>query len=642
MKKWVYLVVLLTCSLVLWHTQKKKNLKSPGPSEKCLSCHARVSDPDPSHPIEAFGCHVCHLGNPYSLDKERAHATVVKNPASLEVAERTCGKTECHPKILSRVKNSLMATNAGIIAGLMEQWGEASGLKNINRSSKSQSGNSTKKRCESKAGKYGPLSVKTLLAGEGDDTLALDHYEKMCGSCHLWKPRKDLPGEIGERGGGCSNCHLVEVHQDKMDPKLETFQHPQITTKIPATNCTKCHNRSARIGLSYFGRFESAGYGTPYEGNGLSNRRLSGQRFYLELPADVHHQQADMVCIDCHTATGLMGDGKRYDHMEDQVDIACEDCHRPRWGRPKQENSLAQKLVSLNRKVPPLQDSEVPFSQKQTPLYNIRRHGDKLVLYRKLDGQAINFKTMKAGGPHEAITHGRLKCQACHSAWTPQCYGCHELNFQGADQRSWLTGKRTPGRWMELRSYLRFAEPTLGIGPTGRIEPFAPGCQVFYSEYDMEGEFAQEKSFTALAMAPFDPHTTRTKVRTCEECHMSPKTLGMGQGQLIIRGEKISFLPLNDAARSGFNLTFSLDAFVSPEGIPLQRTSRSGARPFDRKELLNITRVALCLPCHDRYEDKIYQDFSASLNRYHRGDDLPCLQGYHGLVEFPPTGKSIK
>ncbi|MCP4665724.1 MAG: amino acid ABC transporter substrate-binding protein, partial [Deltaproteobacteria bacterium] len=190
------------------------------------------------------------------------------------------------------MKKSIMATNRGIIKTLEYRWEKITG-----------------------SGK----DVEYLMAKEVAGGLAIEQYRKMCGGCHLWKKRGDRPGEIGKRGGGCSDCHMIDKErQGPMD--VTDFQHPEITTRIPSENCIKCHNRSARTGLSYFGKFESEGYGTPYDGRRLNQRRLSGGRFYINLPADIHFVKAGMTCIDCHTEAGVMGDGKKYETLKGQLD----------------------------------------------------------------------------------------------------------------------------------------------------------------------------------------------------------------------------------------------------------------------------------------------------------------------------------
>ena len=585
--------------------KENRNQRPEGFSgEGCLFCHKEMSDSDRSHPAAAFGCSSCHLGNPYSLDEERAHATLIKNPGDLRVAEMTCGKTGCHGEIVGRVKKSLMATNRGILKVIQDEWGDG------------QAGAFVSAK---------PLNVRDLYGKSPPRNAPLDLYRKMCGGCHLWKEKEDHKGEVGRRGGGCSDCHVVDVEKVKPLEGL-LIQHPKMTTRIPSENCIKCHNRSARIGLSYFGKFESAGYGTPYEGDDLSSRRLSGRRFYLDLPADIHFEKGKMVCIDCHTATGLMGDGHLYDKMADQVDITCEACHSPRFASKPEAESLANRLAFLNGKILKPEKKPMGFTRKGTPLYNLQEVNGKAVFYRKMDGQALKLQVTGdlKKAHHNLKGHDRLSCQACHSAWIPQCYGCHLIYQKSALQKDWITGKKTLGKWKETRSFLRFRKPTLGLHGDGRIYPLSP-CQVFFSPLDDAGQFIKTESFTNLNLSAFDPHTTRGKSRTCIDCHADPKTIGLGEGILYQHKGKRLFRPTHRASDHGSDLSFPLDGFVNLAGKPLQAGAKNGVRPFDLEEIDRILSVEPCLGCHSTYEDRIYRDFPKSMKRFKTDEGLPCV-----------------
>ena len=579
MKEKVAIFLILILVLFLIYKEKQRHITGPLPKERCLFCHKDITDPDPSHPISAFGCYKCHLGNPFSLDKKRAHFTMVKNPADLSVVNQTCGRTGCHPDIVSRVKKSIMATNKGILKTLLYLW----------------------------EGEDIDIDVTSLFSGNIRKGLALGHYMKMCGGCHLWKRRWDFPGEIGRRGGGCSDCHII----DYLRPIKK--EHPKMTTRIPSENCTKCHNRSARIGLSYFGKFESEGYGTPYRGRWLNTRRLSGNRFFINLPADIHYKKANMECIDCHTEKELMGDGNEYAHLKGQIEISCNDCHLPKFKEAKR-GGLAEKLAFLNKKVPNPVGKEIAFTKKGTPIYNLQKEGKEIFFYRKIDGKNIKVtKFLKEKPYHNMNGHERLSCQACHSLWMPQCYGCHDEYIKDKYQYNWIKGEIGLGGWKERRSYIRFLRPPLGIDSSGKVSLFSP-CQVFVYEKD-------KVLFKILTMTSFDPHTTQRSSRGCLDCHGDPKTLGLGEGILY----RSKFRPTYDANRSGLGINFPLDAFVNIKGEALQITSPyPSARPFNREEIETIRRVNRCLPCHNLYEDKIYKDFKESIKRFMKEKRLPC------------------
>ena len=601
MRKILVISSLFLLIALLFFKEHHQNRPTDPLVEGCLHCHAKVNDPDPSHPVSAFGCHSCHLGNKYSLNKKRAHFAMARNPGDLRVATRTCGREGCHPDIVTRVKNGVMATNRGILKTLQEKF----------------------LRVRGESGDIRRIGVSDLMGENPPDNIAIDHYRKMCGGCHLWKKRGDREGEVGRRGGGCSDCHVLD--EDKGGSgKTGTSHHPKITTRIPSENCVKCHNRSARIGLSYFGRFESSGYGTPYRGRRLSSRRLSGNRFFMNLQADVHFSKAGMVCIDCHTATGLMGDGKQYDNMKAQVDITCEACHLPQFSKVSVDDRLAKRLVSLNRRIPGVERGLVGLSKKGTPLYNLQQNDKKVLFFRKMDGHPIEMEVGSfKKAYHNLPGHERLSCQACHSAWMPQCYGCHLTYRRSERQTDWLTGEESAGKWKEARSYLRFSKPALGMDVDARVFPIAP-CQVFASIFDTSEGYAKEEAFKVLTVSAFDPHTTSEKSRGCLECHGDPKVLGLGQGIFSQRGEKELFRPTYDAASSGLGIPFPLDGFVGLSENSMVPGPPKGARPFDWMEIKKIRSVNPCLGCHDRYDDVIYHDFPSSLKRFEGDTALPC------------------
>src|SRR5512143_1613408 len=69
-----------------------------GKPEYCLSCHSDLPQISASHPIEAFGCVICHGGEALALDANLAHSTMRggANPSDLTVVEPSCGGSQCH------------------------------------------------------------------------------------------------------------------------------------------------------------------------------------------------------------------------------------------------------------------------------------------------------------------------------------------------------------------------------------------------------------------------------------------------------------------------------------------------------------------------------------------------------------------
>ncbi len=593
------------------------------PDEGCLSCHEAV-EVSASHP-GSFGCVSCHLGDPLYLDEDRAHAGMIARPSELAVVDRTCGQADCHPDQVDRVATGLMATNDGIAAVLAYQFGEAPDP-------------------DGGGALAGGIPALAARDPEPGGSLAEDHFRKFCATCHLHKPLGDLPGEIGTRGGGCADCHLERPPGSETLPALGQpgwagdggpASHPRLTTAVGTDECAKCHNRSARIALTYQGRFEDEGHATPYHRGGPSRRELSGGRSYQLLTADVHHE-AGMVCIDCHLGPGVMGDGIRHTHMEQQVAIACEDCHTPTWSAPlpgeAEEGTAAFDALRSGRVSDAFEvaaGARVGLTRDGVPVPHLQLADGEAVLVGRVDGAARAVPATSDAPYHAIDGHERLSCQACHSPWTPQCYGCHEVYVRDEVQLDKIAGVETPGRWEERRSFLRFERPTLGVGPGGTVQPFAPGCQVFLTQRgeDARAAAADPSRFPALAMGAFDPHSTRTEVTSCEGCHLDPKVLGLGDGILDVRDEQPVVVSAWDLARSGLDVSAPLDAFVAGNGTPLQTTSRTDSRPFDGAELRAILAVGVCLPCHDGWDDPIWEDWEGAVERWRGDDELPCGRG---------------
>ena len=511
-------------------------------------CH-QTEKLDPAHDAQVIGCSPCHLGDPMATTKEEAHKGMPKNPGDLRVVEKTCGIEGCHSPDVKKVKNSLMATNRGIIATLLYYWGEADN-------------------------QNGDFSVEKLIKS-GETSLALDYYRKLCGTCHLWKQRGDFEGYFGEKGGGCTACHNLMPGGATADDAKKP--HPLIVKKLPMENCIRCHNRSGRIGISFTGVYESEGYGAPYEDGGLSSKELPGDRFYLELPADIHHTKG-MTCIDCHTRNEIMGDGTNYAHYEDQLEVTCTTCHTT---------------------------SEPGLTEKNNRLNNINKNGDTYTMKSKLDNKDHPLKPPKQGVCDYA-GHKRLSCEACHSTWVPQCYGCHVKRDMSETHLDKLTMQETQGLWEEGRSYIRFERPMLAVW-SDKVVIVTPGCQDIVTLLNDTGK---NDHFNTFTMAAINPHTTQAKGRTCKDCHASTKTVGLGEGTARVRDGEWSFQPIDQGVDTAAGKTVPLDAYVDISGQPLQKSSRADLRPFNREEIRRILRIGRCLPCHTEYTDPAYRSYS--------------------------------
>ena len=562
---------------------KNHNSNLPNLSNLCLTCHENFTSPSPSH--DDLGCIDCHDGV-NSNNEKIAHLNLIKNPASLVNAKKKCNS--CHANQIARVSISPMQSQSPIRANLIEDWVE-------------------------KATSH-DLSKAELKA------IANNHFQRACNACHIDQKREVFENKDLAKGGGCVACHGVNLANLENSVNLEKLSnsntanlenspnlkasHTKFTTQIPSSNCTQCHNRSARIGLSYFGKFESEGVKAPFD----HAHALADGRHFHELEADIHHKKAGLDCVDCHTSYGVMGDLKAHKNMREAVDISCVDCHEPKFGAP---NETAKKLANLN---PNLQISDnIAYTRKKnSPLYNVVKKGEKAVLYRKKDGFAYEITPLSNSPYHGGEIHKNLTCQSCQSEWMPSCYGCHEQYFANSTQYNWHRKEFEKGEWLEMRSFLRFESPALGERNDGKIAPFAPGCQVMGTVYDKN-----VSKFHSMSMASWDPHTTGA-AKTCVECHFSSTALGFGRGNLEFENGNLKFSPYFEANATKFGFSYSIDAFVGADGAQNQHASKND-KALSKTQIQKIVNAYKCVICHDKWEDQIYKNFELSKDKFNQG-----------------------
>ncbi len=598
-------------------------------SEFCLTCHFGIEDTSESHPNSVFGCVICHGGVGSDLTVKGAHRGLIggANPARLDLAPHSCGSGVlgpgmCHADklspILDRVRNtprSIMATNAGIIGILRFQWG-VSNLGEHRYAIKSISDGKNELQ------EIGPDFTKN-----GEVQLPESHFRKFCSTCHLWGK---LPEEKMGRLDGCSACHAIYDQTGRYhggDPTVNRYEtghaaYHSINTKIPDERCRACHNRSARTGLNYHGEMESEQYGTPFMNGFYNNSTLSDDRFVLNLVPDIHFEKK-MGCVDCHTAQETMGDGKIYSRMKDQIEIRCEDCHGG-YDKPPVSNTvdmddpLTVALIRSSRFIKISGGVQILRTSRGRPLPHIRKTGKGFVLTSKLTGKESPIKVItgdKYG--HNIKGHERLECDACHSAWSPQCYGCHQILNLGVEGRDHLTGKTSEGAWAEGRSFFRFEKNILGINSRGRVGVLVPGCQVWNTVVDQKGNVIKpydsrimplRNGMNSVAIGPTHPHTTRKEVPRCVDCHLDSKSIGLSEGNISWDPGKrtVSVSPIYDSLGSGLRIKFPLDAIVDENGTEMQGSSHKLSRGFNKEEILRIIEIAPCLPCHDRYDDPVW------------------------------------
>lgn len=558
--------------------------RAGGKVERCVTCHVRPEeDPGGAHARAAVGCSTCHLGNELAFDKARAHAGMEPEPGALRTVARTCGRSGCHVREAQRVSSSLMARASGIVS--VDRWvfGEIPEPR-------------------------GTASMAESLA-KPDPSPAEVHLGRLCAGCHLHTLRGNRDDAIHGNGSGCSSCHVA-----RRLPGAVPRSHPAVDARVTDDRCLGCHSRSGRIALTYEGLYEvekdQAG------ACGAAATTLHDGRPACRAEADVH-RLAGLSCVDCHLHTDLMGDGRAWEHEEDQVEITCEACHGPAregpdagetrasrettWGEVK--DPISRDLLRQRGEVRPPEE-RVRLGRRGTPVWNLRPSGDGWATLRKGQGVALVTKQTPSDPNHSLTGHERLTCSACHAAWAPTCSTCHTSYNGAGKQWSFAKAAETAGRWVETSHGYDVRPPALAVRPDGRIAPAIPGMVM---ELDATG--AGGPRVSRRLYATLDPHSTGKKARDCASCHRSSWALGLGTGTLSFPEGEPAFAP---AAGASEDSRMAADAWTRLDAEKAGTGTRVGLRSLDRTELRRALAVGACLPCHEEARDPVYRDFGAS------------------------------
>lgn len=502
-----------------------------------------------------------------------------------------------------------------------------------------------------------------------------DYRGMGCGACHMPYSNEGFyegaDQTIPHDKPGYPLVHSIQA------TRSAPVQTPRIRyTGIPVETCTTCHNRGKRIGVSYQGLMESA-WASPYTEGGGGQIALH-TKHYIALSKDVHYREG-MLCQDCHTSIDVHGDGFIGGTDLAQVEIECADCHgtpsRYPWELPLgygDENGpgaatgpprgVAKEVPKYLRKgkVYPVRDGYL-LTARGNPMPEVVRVGDRVLLHTA-GGKDLWIDPLKKKAAEGDLSLAaqvamvriqphiqNMECYSCHASWAPQCYGCHvKVDYSnGARSFDWTAaghehmkpGRRTvrgeqgfgttvPGKITEMRSYMRWEDPMLGINGEGRVSPLIPGCQVSVTIIGPRGktivlnhifrtlpgsEGGGKQGQLSLDMAPVQPHTIGES-RNCESCHASAKAMGYGIGGSHFNQPWDTPKIVDLTTANGFvipgkarvqiepikGLGHDWSAVVTPGGKQLMTVGHhfKGSGPLSGRIRKLMDRRNVCLGCH--------------------------------------------
>jgi len=536
------------------------------------------------------------------------------NPSAPATWQDACGS--CHRYQLERVGSTIMQTNAGMIRNIQLTWEGADGRAYTSTGGKQFDANGR------------PVEYAAV---EALDNLSGELYRKFCSRCHIGSSNAESYGAT--HAAGCAACHFpwnnegVYTGGDATMKGRAGHSASHAMTALPDTQvCSRCHNRSGRIALSYQGLNDGNNGLVPTSGGEGGPLMTSGARNLTHITPDVHFA-AGMECIDCHTSRDVMGDGFAYRNMYLQTEIACEDCHGtsrevPRYREITRENDEALR-ESRNYKLPATSGMKMIQTAKGRSYSNVFYRDNAVWVVGKRSGKLHRSKVITGTPEHDLAGHERLECYSCHSRAVPQCYGCHTTYDKRQNGRDFIKGAETPGSFSETEDYRMLYPFPLALNQRGRISPVTPGCQTFVSVTEPDGsrsktEYVSKfKGRQQLRFAPFYSHNTGKKAVGCAECHGNPAFLGFGQHVVEREGIKGTLICERSDSKplDGF-LTLDKGRVTAYSAI-----TRENARPLNGAEVKKTLKVNLCLPCHDKPKDPIYRkglDYRALDDALHR------------------------
>jgi hypothetical protein len=407
-------LLLITLALAGWlNTRQPQPIELvptlTGQPEYCLTCHSDLPEISPSHPVETFGCVICHGGERLALDAGLAHSTMRggANPSDLSVVEESCGGSNCHSGSeadqrdhVQRVMTSVQSTYAGAIANIRFTFGAQPDL-NAYLGIRTIADEQTKTGINSldifdPASESNPFIQKF---GQNCLTCHLDAtppkgeaYARQtgCAACHSPVPLFDSPPIFGENGGSQKGVH-------------------KLTTAIPYAQCNTCHNRGNYDLLTM----------TFAERTDQSTQRIDD---YYQPIAQFTKCEYTLDCIDCHTRGEAMGDGDIHANQKDIQYVQCKTCHGTPTELPLTKtltdpNDIAFRLAQLNPVVDLKLGDTILVTEQGEPLWNTRVLSDGTYeMVGKATQQYFTFRpVMGSGCTQSGDDQSSSYCHECHA-----------------------------------------------------------------------------------------------------------------------------------------------------------------------------------------------------------------------------------
>lgn len=283
------------------------------------------------------------------------------------------------------------------------------------------------------------------------------------------------------------------------------------------------------------------------------------------------HLEKGMQCVDCHFKQDVHGDGKLKGEFHNAVEIQCVDCH----GTMNARATLRTSGVAAPPGGTDLTASFTPFGERRfrktaaritqrsnlvdTLIWEISQtvdsHSAESKSYnKKAEAAHLMLKDGTIGKPNSpegmfAHSYKKMECQACHTSWITNCFGCHlpqqanwkkQMNhYEGEVSRNWTT--YNPQVLRDDAYMLGMTGSTKGT----KITTVRSSSALVLSSVNANREqiYIQQapiasSGHSSQAFNPHFAHTVRsTETRQCTDCHVSAKNDNNAwMAQLLLQG----------------------------------------------------------------------------------------------------------
>lgn len=414
MRRWITIAsgtLLLTLVIAFW---QQSRLPKPialipslsGETEYCLTCHQDLPEISPSHPVEAFGCVLCHGGERLALDAGLAHSSMRggKNPSDLSVVEASCGGDACHSGAadderdhIHRVLTGVQATYSGALANIRYTFGAQPDLTpRVGIRAVQDDLHDTL---------TGIVSLSAFDSA-GDDNPSIQKFSENCLDCHLYAAPRDEPDYA--RYTGCSACHTLTAPGPESGGGAGETVH-NLTTAIPYTQCNTCHNR---------GNYDLR----KMEFIERSDQPTDRLHAYYQPIAQFTRCEWTLDCVDCHTRGEAMGDGDIHPDQAHLQNVQCKSCHGTLDELPLKRtlsdaDDVAFRLAALNPVLDLQLGDTILVTEAGEPLWNTRVLPDGTYeLFGKANNQRFTFKPVQGSACQQDPEQQESRyCHECHT-----------------------------------------------------------------------------------------------------------------------------------------------------------------------------------------------------------------------------------